>query len=1127
MTRNADFAALLRDERRLVTDTARADARDRGLEAIVAQDPTKPGSVRQAILSHQGYFVNHVVDTGGTNADRYQDDAGFIDDTNSAALCQFAARQRVTCGLTRLKEAELTAFVKEADAQKCREQLAATPEMSFLQKAPNWKANSAGTLDDAKVRYLQIQALQLMVYKKLQTASAKEIADFENNYAANPVAGLPGNKIIVASALVIPASFLTNQGVNPTSINDIIVERKKEFAKTAFIEIVDKLTPQQASTAAMFNKLAQDTAGFKNDTTEGLDISNVDDADIPDLQGKLGIKYIESAIANMSNTQISSLSSSTNMAAGLKSIYTGTNNNFVDEALRQPNATTIIKQALLERQSQLKRDAVVTQLKNSNKDLKGLMPAPGTTMSLNLFKTQLINLGIKDVDWIQQTDMEKMHTDIHDIVLERAFEKEAPLGQHSALEKMYQVLTPERQAYVRQNLSIIASTTNPEVLLHYFGENPKKGFPGYSSKRESIKGPAEVTVDAVINENVQNNLFKSIHNSEVAKLLANWSPKITLTPANIDTINDAFVNSGTAIDLTDATEWEDFKAVVAAQTGITRGDINNAFDSNQTDIANQQAGNTRELQANAKTKSPLENKIYTLALSINKTKALTGELTIPTLTDGISAFDNVNSFVVKVGEKLTDDEKKVLKGALTNEMLREMRTDFVTEGLNPAASNPATPSTPSMRTNIQTQMSRFKKEREVLTMPQKWYSISKSPAQNILAFKSFNEHHARSITFLDQIKKDPLAMQTKYKNLRDHCLVIIHRLNLDKSNLNSYRDALRGTGVKENERLAESIDAEIVLIDKELTSYNAALKGIEFAKAVTDEGFKTKDSLIVGEKWDLSKAASPDNLPNTKAISSTVSGATHANKEIERVVVDQLNVGETRTFILPDPTANTKQELKGEFIQTRKENGVDSFDVINFPKGQKGDPQAENAKVQFAMGYARQILAARGSNPSKDDPIPIDYPLDCSNDEHTKDAITYIWTAFMVLGEKSKDKFGPDAIEMNVIGCDPKSDQKWGLGNGIYKSDSVYSRVFNSDKAGGQKKVVDKIIGQVTKLEQHSAQAMEHNKTADQIDVQMYNKAHDTKIWGVNVPGMGRDEKHEEITKETKESFRATGPGYH
>lgn len=1108
MTKNVDFAVLLQNEGRLVADTARADARDKGLEAIVAQDPTKPGLVRQAILSHQGYFQHQVPDTGGVNADRYQDTADFMDDSNNAILCQFAAQQRVTCGLARLSEAELIAFVKEVDAQKCREQLSATTEMSFLQKAPNWKANSAGTLDDGKVRYLQLQALQLMVYRKLQTASAKEIADFETNYATNPagtIAGLLGNKITVASALVIPGIFRTNQVVNPTNINALIVERKKDFAKTAFIEIVDKLTPQQASTAAMFRKLANDTADFKADTTEGLNISNVDDGEIPDLQGKLGLKYIQGDIANITvAADAKALFESVDLKTSLEGRYSGGGDvTFVASSLGQQNSENIIKRAAAVQYIKLDTTLIAA-------DKSGLIPATGITMSLAVFKNELKKIGVKPVDWVTEADMIYMQNQLRREVLKSTLAKES-LGGTDAHEKLleaYAQLSPDQQEKVGADLRTVMNTTNIKVLEYYFGKD------------------SGVDLNAIILQNERMAAFKAIRNPEVAKILANFKPKIDVTKMNVDAINAAFVTGSPpkAINFEPSAgsfhaDYADFVNTVEAACGIAvsnRNAFSTAFGLNAArdayngqgseSVVKQQKMNEDVLN-NLQQTTDYEKGFTTFVASIPKTDKIQ-----PKMPESLDDFNSIDKFVGAMapptGYAKTQAHTDRFKKQLTPEMLTNFRKQNIAALFQAAKNKPDT-----VVTQIENNVGQLNKDRRALMTDKK---------QKVLALKGFTEDHARSPAFVNEVHKNPIDMRSKYTELNQECTRVIHRLSRDKSILESNLESIQDNALKpvtpKNRSLQMKLQLEIDQINKDLTDYKDAQTGINNALVVVNEGMKTKEMVVVGSEWSVEDpiATIQKGVRKSGVSIPLLKGTTI----LETQLAQPLTAGNSRSYTLsaPVPVGGTADpKLEGKFTQTALKNGAQRFDINNFPTGSDNEQQ----KAAFAMGLARQLLAAHGGVPKKKEPIVIN--SDGIEDDNTKEALRYLWTALVVLGENSKDnKFSANAIEVNSNVFDP-ADEAMIMGRG-WDANSLYKTVFTNTGPNSAKREVQTHLTQANKLESVSREAGAQHKSASEFKGNLDKLRAGTKTLGIT---HGVDDKHNEQVDEADKDIKSAGLGGH
>lgn len=109
----------------------------------------------------------------------------------------------------------------------------------------------------------------------------------------------------------------------------------------------------------------------------------------------------------------------------------------------------------------------------------------------------------------------------------------------------------------------------------------------------------------------------------------------------------------------------------------------------------------------------------------------------------------------------------------------------------------------------------------------------------------------------------------------------------------------------------------------------------------------------------------------------------------------------------------------------------------HFPKAEAGfsGTDLQQARITYAMAMATQLLAGMGKAPSKENKIR----LGGSDPE----ALRYLWTALVVLGQDANLKFGPEAIEVVSVVFDPAKEMgmigKFTRGTiGKYSGDSLY-----------------------------------------------------------------------------------------
>jgi hypothetical protein len=150
---------------------------------------------------------------------------------------------------------------------------------------------------------------------------------------------------------------------------------------------------------------------------------------------------------------------------------------------------------------------------------------------------------------------------------------------------------------------------------------------------------------------------------------------------------------------------------------------------------------------------------------------------------------------------------------------------------------------------------------------------------------------------------------------------------------------------------------------------------------------------------------------------------------------------------LPDVVTSTNGEL------TRAPQSL--FEVVRFPKAidaSKSRADLTEAKVNFAMALAAQILANLGTPPTKEKPITLT--------GEKADELSFLWTALIILGETTPHmKFNSEAIRVNSSTFDPSQEQGkyWG-----FASNSLHEVVFKNAQLHTEIKPPKKALEAVT-----------------------------------------------------------------
>lgn len=608
-------------------------------------------------------------------------------------------------------------------------------------------------------------------------------------------------------------------------------------------------------------------------------------------------------------------------------------------------------------------------------------------------------------------------------------------GAHPTLSKIFTQLPAADQRHFMSNYTSssvlsadylprrIINSTNKAYIEHYLpkiADNP--------------------LIALLVEENERNSLFSKIYNVEAARILASIQPSVTLSSEQIILFNKAlFVKI----------DFDDVQYIALVKTIVPSKDLYQAFGLNdegtkvidkkkQTDI-NKQNNYNLGLYTSSNDNAMLLKFLFAIRKNadvnesdIKQIEQIFNEsLDFKQFFDAIASISSIDHNAVKLNEAILNQISPALFHAIRNDI---RKTIFKKN--NPAKVGEV-----------------LKQVKEELKNIQKSHVEFSAFRKKMVFIFAIDEVHLFNPLFQSKAHE----MKRKYKELAQQCDVIVDKLRQDSIAL---QDAIESmpppddATSKAMNTLYAKLNKEIEDIKKQLEFFESAqnkmsgsngiLKAMEAVNGYRRYVYDSKGittGVIEKEKLAAQGIHSANLVEPTVAYVSTEGEIAHFHLE------EQPKEGAVRYFDVHH-LSQQKIEAKGRFIyepssHTSSKSLNGRFEVVQFPRQvlAKGEKGAENedalneARVNFSMAMATQILATMDSPPTKKNPLRLQGV--------NKGELAYLWTALVILGEKgSKMRFSSDAL---VTGAAFElSTQKGWFG---FTKDSLYNTVFKKHGA--------------------------------------------------------------------------------
>lgn len=296
-----------------------------------------------------------------------------------------------------------------------------------------------------------------------------------------------------------------------------------------------------------------------------------------------------------------------------------------------------------------------------------------------------------------------------------------------------------------------------------------------------------------------------------------------------------------------------------------------------------------------------------------------------------------------------------------------------------------------------------------------------------------------------------------YKERLEDFKAVLIKIEKNKERLKFYLEQIKP--LPANEELKKCLEDELELCEENEEFYKRIVDRInEICIHIRQAKTKDYESTANGVVCTIDNEPIAGNLLNGTSVLVDPLGVTSNLENFD--FKDKLNEGSIKTFEItykaqansppsgqPSLPIDSKGKFTEQFSPLNKDvkstyDGLGEvtkfpiklYQINQFPKGSPTHP-CTDAKVNFAMIMATQILANLEKPPTKDRPLR----LKGVNEEELK----YIWTALRILGENTPFmKFGADAIKVSSPAFDPAKEAGYVYG---YASNSLHETVFKID----------------------------------------------------------------------------------
>ncbi|HAT1867869.1 TPA: interaptin [Legionella pneumophila] len=1129
MAKNKEFFDALKE----IAESAKSDETLRNeltkvLDDILKTDPSDPEAFRKVITDNQDFWDKHDYSSlmefkegwlFGPSREEYLESDNFLDSNDSTnsfqKLHQLAAEQRVKLGLEKSDADTLVAILKN-NPDECRAYIESKKPVlgNFSEgNVHGWKQNepaltipsvtinkSSNVLSDEAINRIKKEAGELLLIKLINGS--------ENNGRLEELlgAGTRDDAVRVMSALGFPPE---GKGALAYPLNDKVKEAlderiqklKEKAAEAGFVDYVQSLSHdallakktglEDGAFEAFKDSLDEPYNTYLPEYASGMAIS------------VLGARYLQAVLSSTTQNLKDALNAkdANALIAELKKTALLGSHDYIDKAVTEENLGSLKKSMM---------KSFINNIKDEP-NLKALdaLKALDGAKNLDKFKEVLGKLGITPADWVKDSDLKDMKQWARARQFELEINRVSSLGSgaHSKLMSALTQLPVEKQREILakpQQLRHLMNAYESHVAEHYLGKN--------------ASGIAEL-----LTENKRLEGFRAIHNAEVARVLANFKPEITLNDKQVAAINQALTTANSNPNTyTQVTDYKTLIDAIKTQSGsVNQKDFYNAFNLNddgsaftsstpRKDEMSKQQQHNKNLYIEYNNPANSGNKkLLGVLLSLDKLVifGIRGKPSTPTSSPITNYFlehlkdsKTVEEYTDKLfGKNPTDPGLQKLKQdclrELTPALFNEIKNDIRKQEL--LDTNPA---------NVMTAVHDLNTEFEAI---KKITGPIRTNADKLKFINDIDPVHLYNPTFQGTARSKAAEMKERYEGLSRDCGLVVDQLRRQVVALEGHLKSLpkdsefKATGLtleqkEEIKKLRTDLEAELSAVRNDLDFYKKIQGKLETIVKEVDVAAKGKmhyyyNSEGIKRHPPVSRDQIPPlpNVPNPSLRSSGTTAITGSTGKIQEFLVGE-KIPEGQIVVVDvshktAPKSGAPVETIGRYTQdnnvpdqvTSKKGEISKvpgskFEILQFPTqvppptSPSDDPLVE-AKVNFSMAMAADILASLDSPPTKDKPIR----LRGSNPEE----LEYLYTALVILGEKNpKFKFSRDAIEVNsaVFHPDNVKGRLWG-----FSSNSLYSQVFTNT---GLTETQNIIQSKIKHMQQMTDEKFSPQKEREKVD---------------------------------------------
>ncbi|MFJ1269824.1 hypothetical protein ACD661_14775 [Legionella lytica] len=752
--------------------------------------------------------------------------------------------------------------------------------------------------------------------------------------------------------------------------------------------------------------------------------------------------------------------------------------NIANEAVLKEPEYTLLREVVSQSDASAKK--AIKTIKTSDAYLAAHFPDVDLTDEEE--KNKLIKHVSDTVDALFTADNKEALDKIRQVARTRAFERVVsvvtgvPIGSQKALVDAFSNMSVDAQEQLLpkdgndaekiNQIRYIAYARDPGVLKHY------------------MPGANEDDLDAVLASSEQLDVAKKIQNPGIYKALVGRFP-VDLTSEQVDQINQTLAGK----DWTSEASYKPMVDEIKVICGIgpeKEAAFYGAFGLSADGTAKKTPGIVAEIYEHNKKYQELFNEYQNPSSTLNK-NFLGAMLALPlargTIPNGLVQFkglqdralDSANreffiDVCVSLGGQLTQSSrqefKKSLELAMTPAVFNEMQAELLQQACTEFNATDAGKAVDNVQRKILNPIQQFQEK------------IDKHLTSANFVF-DVKEIHIDNLLIREQEKsaKPGQSISEKYKALVKDCDANMNELRHEHARLQGLINALPKNAdeihvekTKQEvwpkiETLKGGLQAQLDKIDQQLEQYAQIKDRINGPDGILNMIHRVNQKPY----WCYNRSEITSGVKTREELKTFAIQETSKPEE-DIVVIDQSGPAAIAKFTLEDPLASsqvryfdivrkdehTSDKSKTVTIESRftydtsksvpttsTDRGIHKanagrIQVDKFPTYQAGsetDPVLlEKAKVDYAMIVATQMLATMDRPPSKDNPLR----LRGKNAEQ----LQYIWTALVVLGEKTPHmKFSPEAIRVvNDHVFNPKAQLGWGWSN--FAKDSLHEKVF-------------------------------------------------------------------------------------